>query len=223
MAAGMSLYLFAVLPVIDIHYRITFFLTNDRFNDFLVTIGTGVFTSALVALLIDMSNEKRLNKLHASIKEKIFYDMLLNLRCWTNFKDEVRRFEWKLDSEYMEKRIAEVQRANDFGLPYMSLEEYDAIVTILGQLKGMQDTTKQLEENVRYKKYKECYEELMYSEPEINDMLLAYESGRRIERLFKIDERSAYDIAVSIILFNISIKIIKEKLELFQNIRTDSF
>lgn len=222
MLAGILLYLFAILPVIDIHYRVTCLLTNDRFNDFLVAIGTGVFASALTALLIDMSNEKRLNKLHASIKEKLLYDMLVNLRYWTNFEDEVQRFEWKLNSEYMEKIIAVVQRANDFGLPYMSLEEYDTIAMILGQLKGMQDTAIQLQEKVRYKEYKECYKELIYSNSEIDNMVLAYESGKRLEKLFGIDERVAYDIAISVILFNSSMKAVKGKLELFENIKTDS-
>lgn len=53
-------------------------------------------------------------------------------------------------------------------------------------------------------------------------MVLAYESGKRLEKLFGIDERVAYDIAISVILFNSSMKAVKGKLELFENIKTDS-
>lgn len=65
------------------------------------------------------------------------YDTLSNLRFWVNNEDKVRKFEIKLEAEYMREQIKECQRAINFCIPYLNEQEYLALSIIEAQLKEM--------------------------------------------------------------------------------------
>ena len=216
---GVMLYLFAVLPVIDIDiFRV---LTNEEFNDFLIAIGTGMLASSVTALLIDMSHERQREKLSACMKKQILYDVLSSLRYWITFDDKVRKFEWKLKTEYVKERVVECRRATDFSIPYLSESEYNALSTIEAQLKGMQHDSKELDEENRYINYQNAYQYLIYNDASLDSPMQAYQYGQILEKQFGVDDRTGYDIALSIIFFNSRMKLIDTNLKLFEDIKIE--
>lgn len=221
MLVGIGMYLFAVLPVIDIYNRLTKFLVNEGFNNFLIAIGTGMLASALTALLIDRSREKEQEKLALCMKKQILYDTLCNLRFWVNEEDRVGKFEFKLNVEYMNERIKECRRAVDFCIPYLNEEEYLALSTIEVQLKEMQNSKKQFREDERYARHADAYESLLYDSSFKTDLFQIYEYEQLIVRVYGLDERLANDIASSVYSFNVHMKLITDNLEKFDYIKIE--
>lgn len=219
--AGVMLYLFAVLPAINIEMNIFRVLANEKFNDFLIAIGTGMLASSVTALLIDTSHEKQREKLSACMKKQILYDVLSSLRYWINFDDKVGKFEWKLKTNYVKERVIECRRATDFSIPYLNKTEYNALSTIEVQLKNMQQDSEKLDEENRYKKYQQAYQYLIYNNPPLSNLMEAYEYGQILEKLFGVDDRTGYDIALSVISFNFRMKLIETNLKLFEGIKTE--
>lgn len=223
MLVGIGMYLFAVLPVIDIQNRLTKFLVNEGFNNFLIAIGTGMLASALTALLIDRSREKEQEKLALCMKKQILYDTLCNLRFWVNEEDRVGKFEFKLNVEYMNERIKECRRAVDFCIPYLNEEEYLALSTIETQLIEMQHYKKQLREDERYAGHADAYEILLYDSSFEANPFSIYEYEQIIVKMCGLDERVANDIAHSVFLFNMQMKLIVQNLAKFDYIKIEEY
>ena len=221
--AKYRIYLFTILSVIDIHYRLTQILVNDVFNNFLVAIGTGMIASALTALLIDRSHEIEQEKLTLCMKKQILYDTLGNLRYWTTYDDEVRMFEFKLKEEYINERIKECRRAVDFCIPYLSEEEYFALSMIETQLRDMQSDIEQLREKDKYTNNKYAYESLFYDDSYAGDLFQVSEYERKITKMYGLNEREAKDIALSVFSFKMRMKLISDNLHKFDYIKIDDF
>lgn len=208
MFAGIGMYFFATFLVID-----------KGFTNFFIAIGTGLFASALTALLIDRSREKEQEKLALCMKRQILYDILSNLRFWVNHEDKIWKFKIKLEAEYMREQIKECQRAIDFCIPYLNEQEYLALSIIEAQLKEMQKYRTKYKEDERYVKYADAYEWLLYDTSLGTDLSQIYEYEQVIVKKYGLDERIANDISISAFFFNVSMKLIKDNLIKFDYIK----
>lgn len=85
----------------------------------------------------------------------------------------------------------------------------------------MQQDSKELDEENRYGEYQEAYQDLIYIGSPLDHPMQAYKYGKILEKQFGVDDRTGYDIALSVISFNFRMKLIEEKLKLFEDIKTE--
>lgn len=120
---GLAFIAFAVCPILTIlrSSAIGELLTNDLFNNILISLGCGIITSTIVSFFLERSNWT-IEKNHSrKMKENILSDLLDTVK---NYNDENFDF-LKIEMCFTTDLLAEISKSCELYIP-MGIQFYDA-------------------------------------------------------------------------------------------------
>lgn len=215
---GITLILFAIMPIVFIieNNAIGTILTNDMFNNILISLGCGVITSTLVSFYIERSNRFIVEEHGVKMKRNILNDLIETVKNYSDEDFDFIKIENMIKSDFLKEIIHLCESYIPMGMQFYSDVELKTLKELYHSSISLYNILQ--EENILelYKKYKDIFSEAVNYKFEYGP----YSEEEKIKRICKVlrlsvNEKELCNIGESIYLYHLQNNAYNKFLDIF--------